>query len=930
MSIYRRLTGGVVAVAVALPVSLVMPVAGLAQVEEITVTTRKREESLQEVPLAVTAIGAEQIERLGITGLGDVVDQDPSVQFDTAFGPADTRITIRGLSNTRGRSNVAFLIDGIDVTTENLNAAGSGLLANRRLLSDVERIEVVKGPQSALYGRAAFSGAINYVTKSPGDEFEGKVGWDIGDFGTRQVDFAAGGPLIDGLLGLRVSGVWYESDGYYTNSISGEPLGDVDGHGVAVTLLYTPTDELRIKVRGEHSREDSGPLPNARIGGGTSGKNMRLFEYPAQALAAGLGQNVQFFDPASTSTSTALINFGQYCPDSLKDPSRGPGYCLPTHMGNANGLVVAHGEDPLTGEDYSGTKLETDRLSIETTLDTGLGTFSAFTGFIDFEGFDAYDQDWQAVGRPDTLLGTQSSRSTTKTRQFSQELRFRTELDGPLQLTGGILYWHETRRLADEAVILFCTLTRRTSESDPTLIQDARDFCNGQGGTLDNLGAYYRQLQPQIAGPWHAETESWSFYGVAEWDIADDWQLIAETRFISENFNFSKPNQSSCTNFFGPNPGQQQMVEEIVVGGVVTNDQVCSTFFAFTPDFDLLPIPPSLTGQQGYRVNRGRLSSHFSTPKLTLRWTPDDTKQFYFSWSRAQKPGGIATTPAGGSPTSINDDRFDSEKMTAWELGAKTDWAFMGFLRVNAAGFFQDYSDKQVGTQVLQDGFLAPRVVNASSAEVWGFEVEAIWQPDFVEGLTISTAWTHLDAFYGDYKDDVTAMQRIAQASDPCAIVYKGGAGPNPNDLSDPANGSPFCRFDFSDNRLERTPRNAITTSFNYTQPFLDTPYEWFVELASTYQDKRYLEADNSLFFDSYYNFDTRIGLIGERFDILAYVDNIFEDDTIKTGGTGPDFGNQVVELGFVAGLGVSHVFATLPAPRVFGVRANYRFGAGR
>lgn len=930
MSIYRRLTGGVVAVAVALPVSLVMPVAGLAQVEEITVTTRKREESLQEVPLAVTAIGAEQIERLGITGLGDVVDQDPSVQFDTAFGPADTRITIRGLSNTRGRSNVAFLIDGIDVTTENLNAAGSGLLANRRLLSDVERIEVVKGPQSALYGRAAFSGAINYVTKSPGDEFEGKVGWDIGDFGTRQVDFAAGGPLIDGLLGLRVSGVWYESDGYYTNSISGEPLGDVDGHGVAVTLLYTPTDELRIKVRGEHSREDSGPLPNARIGGGTSGKNMRLFEYPAQALAAGLGQNVQFFDPASTSTSTALINFGQYCPDSLKDPSRGPGYCLPTHMGNANGLVVAHGEDPLTGEDYSGTKLETDRLSIETTLDTGLGTFSAFTGFIDFEGFDAYDQDWQAVGRPDTLLGTQSSRSTTKTRQFSQELRFRTELDGPLQLTGGILYWHETRRLADEAVILFCTLTRRTSESDPTLIQDTRDFCNGQGGTLDNLGAYYRQLQPQIAGPWHAETESWSFYGVAEWDIADDWQLIAETRFISENFNFSKPNQSSCTNFFGPNPGQQQMVEEIVVGGVVTNDQVCSTFFAFTPDFDLLPIPPSLTGQQGYRVNRGRLSSHFSTPKLTLRWTPDDTKQFYFSWSRAQKPGGIATTPAGGSPTSINDDRFDSEKMTAWELGAKTDWAFMGFLRVNAAGFFQDYSDKQVGTQVLQDGFLAPRVVNASSAEVWGFEVEAVWQPDFVEGLTISTAWTHLDAFYGDYKDDVTAMQRIAQASDPCAIVYKGGAGPNPNDLSDPANGSPFCRFDFSDNRLERTPRNAITTSFNYTKPFLDTPYEWFVELASTYQDKRYLEADNSLFFDSYYNFDTRIGLIGERFDILAYVDNIFEDDTIKTGGTGPDFGNQVVELGFVAGLGVSHVFATLPAPRVFGVRANYRFGAGR
>ena len=165
----------------------IVPVTGYAQIEEITVTTRKRTESLQDVPIAVDAITTEQIERQGLSELQDLTRLSPSVQFDQSFGPADTRIAIRGLSNTRGRSNVAFLVDGIDVTTENLISAGSGLLANQRLLGDVERIEIVKGPQSALYGRAAFAGAISYITKEPGPELEGRFRVDGAEDGFLQV-----------------------------------------------------------------------------------------------------------------------------------------------------------------------------------------------------------------------------------------------------------------------------------------------------------------------------------------------------------------------------------------------------------------------------------------------------------------------------------------------------------------------------------------------------------------------------------------------------------------------------------------------------------------------------------------------------------------------------------------------------------------------
>lgn len=952
MSINRRLTGMAGAVAAALPVFLSVPTEGYAQIEEITVTARRREESLQDVPLSVSAFTSQQIERQGISNLADVANLDPSIQFDTAYGPADTRITIRGLSNTRGRSNVAFLVDGIDVTTENLNAAGSGLLANRRLLNDVERIETVKGPQSALYGRAAFSGAVSYVTKNPGDEFEGAVGWELGDYGIKQFDFALSGPLIDGVLGMRLSGVWYEGDGFYKNSLSGDPVGDYDGYGYAWTTVFTPTEELRFKLRTEYSKENVSPLPNVRLGGGRQGFNLKLYEYPANAILPEVAPGVPGIGvPTVGSTSTGLLSFGQFCPPELQDPTKGPGYCLPTSFGSGRGKVVAHGEDPLTGEDYVGLATETFRVALETSLDVGIGVFSSYTGWTDFNASDAYDQDWQGVGRPDRIglpanspflnpeayglvvppgysvpdvtgFSMQGSRSEVDTNQFSQELRFATRLDGPLQFTGGALYWNETRRLEDSAAIIFCTLTRRALAGEPGLVLspgqqamlvDGGTFCNGEGGTLDNYQDFYRQFQPQRPGIWQADTKHWSFYGLAEWEITERLTLGFETRFISETFNYSKPNQSSCSQFFGPNPGGLQ-----AIGADNDPNQICSVEFALDPNFPFPPVLPGGTqGTGGYRVNRGQQRSQYSTPKVTLQWAATDDMQLFFNWAQGQKPGGIAATPGGGSPTAFSEDRFDPEKVTSWELGMKSDWALAGFLRLNGSLFFQDYTDKQVGTQVEQDGFLKPIIINASAAEVWGLELEALWQPELIDGMTLRAAWTYLDATFSDFVEETRSLPRAAQFDGPCEVVIQGDSPP-----------TAFCRLDFSGNQLERTPKNAVVLGANLTRPFLQTGFDWFVDLNMTYQSKRYLEAENTVFLEEFYLVDTRLGLIGDRWEILMYIDNLFDDNTIKGGGTGPDFGSQVVELGFSAGLGVSHTFGTLPDPRVFGVRARYRFGS--
>jgi outer membrane receptor protein involved in Fe transport len=141
----------------------------IAGAEEMIVTTRKSEENLQKVPIAVDVITAEDIATKGITSTADVAKYLPSMQFDQGFAPQDTRIVIRGLSPTRGRQNVAVLLDGIDITSQSIQSNGGTLLINPRLF-DAERVEVVKGPQNALYGRTAFAGAINYVSRQPTDD----------------------------------------------------------------------------------------------------------------------------------------------------------------------------------------------------------------------------------------------------------------------------------------------------------------------------------------------------------------------------------------------------------------------------------------------------------------------------------------------------------------------------------------------------------------------------------------------------------------------------------------------------------------------------------------------------------------------------------------------------------------------------------------
>jgi iron complex outermembrane recepter protein len=195
------LLAGVPAMIAASPVSA-------AAIEEVVVTARRAAESLSDVPISVTAFTSADIEDAGIQRPEDFINLTPNVVMANTANTGDTLVTIRGITSTRdAESNFALVVDGVLITNPNA--------FNRELL-DVAQIEVLKGPQGALYGRNASSGAILITTTEPGDEFEGQITGGVGNNDSYRLQGAFSGAIAENVRG-RLSFSHRETDGHFTN-----------------------------------------------------------------------------------------------------------------------------------------------------------------------------------------------------------------------------------------------------------------------------------------------------------------------------------------------------------------------------------------------------------------------------------------------------------------------------------------------------------------------------------------------------------------------------------------------------------------------------------------------------------------------------------------------------------------------------------------
>ncbi len=273
----RAILAGV-SCAVMLPAEVRAQGAGL---EEIVVTARKREESLLQVPVAISAFSKAQIEKLGARNLVELSKFTPGIQFNEqgiqAPGRIYTQIRFRGLggeiSEPFGQVGAAFL-DGIYVSS-GVSSLGT---------ENVERVEIVKGPSSAWLGRSTFAGAINMISKTPSlEKYSGRVTASLGEDETYDVSASHEGPLGSDKLAYRVFVQSFGTAGQFKASDGGR-LGEQRTDTFGGTLYAAPSDRLRIKLNALYSRDDDGEPAALLISGplGRRGTNIGLANCFAQ------------------------------------------------------------------------------------------------------------------------------------------------------------------------------------------------------------------------------------------------------------------------------------------------------------------------------------------------------------------------------------------------------------------------------------------------------------------------------------------------------------------------------------------------------------------------------------------------------------------------------------------------------------------------
>lgn len=213
----------------------------------IIVTARKTEETLQEAPTTVSVVTAAAIDRLGLDNLTDVAKTVPGLVFDDSLGRDANRPVIRGQANILGQSGVAFFIDGIYY---------SGSLADYDV-DTVERFEVVKGPQSALYGRNTYSGAINLISKMPSTEWTGRVQVDLAEDDRYEATANVRGPLADG-LGIVMGGRVLDNAGAFRNAFDGTRIGKQQSYSGYGALQFNNGGRFRASLRANYNVIDDG------------------------------------------------------------------------------------------------------------------------------------------------------------------------------------------------------------------------------------------------------------------------------------------------------------------------------------------------------------------------------------------------------------------------------------------------------------------------------------------------------------------------------------------------------------------------------------------------------------------------------------------------------------------------------------------------
>jgi len=651
---------------------------------DIIVTATRRAQALSDVPIAVSAVSAEQLQNAGASDIRQLNQLSPSLLVSSTSSEAGAGVArIRGIGtvgdNPGLESSVAVFIDGVY-----RSRTGVGLTE----LGEIERIEVLRGPQGTLFGRNASAGLINIVTKGPSFDTEGAAAFTYGNYDFIRAEGSVSGPLVGDTVAARVDGVYMQRDGFLKDVISGRRINDRDRYLVRAQTLIEPNDDLSIRVIGDYTNRDEeccgaiyAPLVNYARDAGTPVGQVGTVRTLAAPFATVLR--------------------------SLRDPAGNPAF-INDDIGRRETAITPGRTFQSDVQDWG--------LSAEVNYELAAAELTSITAYRDFYLKRGQDADFNNL---DILYRDRERRGF---ETFTQELRLQGEaFDDRLDWLVGAYYADETLELSDNlkygtqygAYANTTVSLGALGAAFPTLggFANLPNVVNGLLAANPAVPAAARaaivaQVAPVnlsnvgvVRDDYRQKSRNFAFFTHNIFDVTDRLSVTLGLRYTNERKTLDSTllsNNTGCaairgsianlTALAGANPALAPIISNVAGSGVA---QVLTGLAA-------IPCVANLhTGVDGTRSGRKKEDEFSGTAVVSFEATDDLLT--YASYSRGYKAGGFNLDRSALSATAPSAEqlKFEPELVDAFEVGAKFNGSSFD---LNVAAFYQVFDQFQLNT----------------------------------------------------------------------------------------------------------------------------------------------------------------------------------------------------------------------------------------
>jgi iron complex outermembrane recepter protein len=712
----RLVTAGLTAALSAGSVGM-LPIAAHAQLalEEVIVTARKREESLQETPIAVTALSGENLDELGLKDISDLRKVAPNVDLYDGNGTGGAgNIFIRGVgarnTGVNFDSGVGIYVDGVYVSRPD-----GAILDN----VDVQSVQVLRGPQGTLFGKNTTGGAILYSTNKPEEEFSGHAEVRLGNYEQTDGKLTLNIPLVGDELLSRFSLYSTQRDGYVKAVSNGNPdlldeeeYSDVDRQGAQAQLRWVASDTVLFDLNYNWAETDQAARgQDCVVVTGIDGSGWQAALQNGTIVVPSTGQTLQ-----------------EWCQDNSD-----------------------LGKDKIQADLLPNRYMaETHTLSLTTDWEmTENINFKSITSWRNTEAGASNELD--AIGIPNlhrTNFGPHGS--PRETDSYSQEFQLSgTAFDEKLDYVVGIFGFTEESDAGNQL-----------SPSGPYF------------GALNNpIGAFYINQILNLK----TENTSFSAFSQTDWNFTEAWRLTLGVRYTWEERDLERNFFTPDINTLATTGDAEYALPIDLSTQFYAFPSGADTFnpaHGYTMDIPGSPGVIDPLSQQRMKIDNDEV-----TPMASLQYTFDeigviDNGTVYATVSNGFLSGGITDTVSVSTGLI---EEFDPEDVWNYELGLKMD-AWDHKLRMNIAAFYTEYEDRQLTTVRINPatGRIAGALINAEKSSIAGIEFETQLIP--VENLQITANVTFNKGDIDDYEDErIIALPDDPDTLDPaCELIRVG------------------------------------------------------------------------------------------------------------------------------------------------------------